>query len=108
MKMQWLISLSSNLVFLWYEYGCWVKIVVRFKLSHMSMGQYNKQLQEDGGRPFLLEIFLKFSIHDASLAQFDYSEPETSLLNPTVFLQSSPTVNANPSSLCIHCGTTLQ
>ena len=29
------------------------------------------------------------------LALFDYSESETSLLNPTVLLQTSPAVNAN-------------
>ena len=31
-------------------------------------------------------------------ALFDYSESETSLLNPTVLSQTSPTVNANPTS----------
>ena len=30
-------------------------------------------------------------------ALFDYSESETSLLNPTVLLQTSPAMNANPT-----------
>ena len=31
------------------------------------------------------------------MALFDYSESETSLLNLTVLLQTSPAVNANPT-----------
>ena len=31
------------------------------------------------------------------MALLDYSESETSLLNPTVLLQTSPAVNANPT-----------
>ena len=42
------------------------------------------------------EVFCELLLSQAK-ALFDYSESETSLLNPTVSLLTSPAVNANPT-----------